>query len=76
MAADQCEGFEHDRKQTKRDAFLVKMQEIVPWRALCEVIEPQPKAGIRHSSRAGRGQHAGTIQRDGAWSRFVRKKRS
>ena len=46
MAADQGEGFEHYRKPTKRDAFLATMQEIVPWQALCEVIEPHyPKAG-------------------------------
>ena len=46
MAADQGEGFEHYRKPTKRDAFLATMEQIVPWQALCEVIEPHyPKVG-------------------------------
>ncbi|MBB1078254.1 IS5 family transposase, partial [Rhodoferax sp. 4810] len=34
------------RKPTRRDEFLKTMQAIVPWAALCEVIEPfYPKAG-------------------------------
>lgn len=46
MAADQGEGFDHYRKPTRRDVFLSTMEEIVPWQALCEVIEPHyPKAG-------------------------------
>jgi len=45
MAADQS-GYEHYRKPTRRDEFLATMQAIVPWAALCEVIEPHyPKAG-------------------------------
>jgi IS5 family transposase len=44
MAADQT--FENYRKPTRRDEFLKTMQAIVPWSALCEVIEPcYPKAG-------------------------------
>ena len=44
MAADQT--FETYRKPTRRDEFLKTMQAIVPWAALCEVIEPHyPKAG-------------------------------
>ena len=44
MAADQT--CEHYRKPTRRDEFLKTMQTIVPWAALCEVIEPHyPKAG-------------------------------
>lgn len=44
MAADQ--SFEAYRKPTRRDEFLKTMQAIVPWAALCEVIEPfYPKAG-------------------------------
>ena len=44
MAADQ--SFEHYRKPTRRDEFLKTMEAIVPWSALCEVIEPHyPKAG-------------------------------
>lgn len=46
MAADQGEGFEQYRKATRRDAFLATMEDIVPWVALCGVIEPHyPKAG-------------------------------
>jgi IS5 family transposase len=46
MAADQGSGYEHYRKPTRRDEFLKTMQAIVPWEALCEVIEPHyPKAG-------------------------------
>lgn len=45
MAADQS-GYEQHRKPTRRDEFLATMQAIVPWEALCEVIEPHyPKAG-------------------------------
>jgi IS5 family transposase len=44
MAADQT--FENYRKPTRRDEFLKTMEAIVPWSALCEVIEPHyPKAG-------------------------------
>jgi hypothetical protein len=44
MAADQT--FENYRKPTRRDEFLKTMEAIVPWAALCEVIEPHyPKAG-------------------------------
>jgi IS5 family transposase len=44
MATDQ--GFENYRKPTRRDEFLKTMEAIVPWSALCEVIEPHyPKAG-------------------------------
>lgn len=45
-AADQGAGFEQYRRATKRDVFLATMDEIVPWQALSEVIEPHyPKAG-------------------------------
>jgi len=45
-AADQGAGFEQYRRATKRDVFLKTMNEIVPWQALCAVIEPHyPKAG-------------------------------
>ncbi len=44
MAADQT--FETYRKPTRRDEFLKTMEAIVPWAALCAVIEPHyPKAG-------------------------------
>ena len=46
IAADQGSGFEQYRKPTRRDEFLQTMETIVPWAALCEVIEPHyPKAG-------------------------------
>ena len=45
MAADQS-GYEQYRKPTRCDEFLVTMEAIVPWSALCAVIEPHyPKAG-------------------------------
>ena len=45
MAADQT-GYEQYRKATRRDEFLATMESIVPWSALCAVIEPHyPKAG-------------------------------
>jgi IS5 family transposase len=44
MAADQ--GFEPYRKPTRRDQFLETMNRIVPWDALCAVVEPHyPKKG-------------------------------
>src|SRR5262249_22848561 len=44
--ADQNTQYEQYRRPTKRDAFLAMMEQIVPWAALCEVIEPHyPKAG-------------------------------
>lgn len=39
MAADQS-GYEQYRKPTRRDEFLATMEAIVPWAALCAVIEP------------------------------------
>ena len=45
MAVDQS-GYEQYRKPTRRDEFLATMEAIVPWAALCAVIEPHyPKAG-------------------------------
>jgi IS5 family transposase len=45
-AADQGAGFEQYRRATKRDVFLATMEQIVPWRELCAVIEPHyPKVG-------------------------------
>ena len=46
VAADAAAGFEQYRRATKRDVFLATMNAIVPWQALCAVIEPHyPKAG-------------------------------
>jgi IS5 family transposase len=40
MAADDNAQYERYRRPTKRDTFLATMEQIVPWAALCEVIEP------------------------------------
>lgn len=46
MATDQNAQYERYRKPTRRDMFLATMERIVPWEALCSVIEPYyPKAG-------------------------------
>ena len=46
MAADDYAQYERYRRPTKRDVFLATMEQIVPWAALCEVVEPYyPKAG-------------------------------
>ena len=46
MATDQHASYEQYRKPTRRDIFLATMERIVPWEALCSVIEPHyPKAG-------------------------------
>ncbi len=34
------EAFERYRKPTRREIFLGEMDKIIPWRELCEVIEP------------------------------------
>ena len=33
-------GFERYRKQTRRETFLLEMDQIIPWRDLCKVIKP------------------------------------
>lgn len=33
-------GFEIHRKRTRRDEFLAKMDQVVPWAKLCALIEP------------------------------------
>lgn len=46
VAADQNAEYEKYRRPTRRDVFLAKMDELVPWSQLCAVIEPHyPKAG-------------------------------
>ena len=45
-AADQSAGFERYRKPTRRDEFLATMNTIVPWAALCEVIQPHYPKGV------------------------------
>jgi IS5 family transposase len=55
-AADRGGGFEQYRRATKRDVFLATMNEIVPWQALCEVIEP-------HYAKAGNGRSPVGLER-------------
>ena len=39
-------GFERYAKTTRRAAFLAEMERVVPWQALCELVEPHyPKPG-------------------------------
>jgi len=39
-------GFERYTKKTRREAFLAEMEQVVPWRELCALIEPHyPKPG-------------------------------
>ena len=39
-------GFDKHSKQTRRAAFLAEMEQVVPWRELCAVVEPYyPKLG-------------------------------
>ena len=39
-------GFERYSKKTRRAAFLEEMEQVVPWRELCALVEPHyPKAG-------------------------------
>jgi transposase, IS5 family len=39
-------GFERYTKKTRRAAFLEEMEQVVPWKKLCALLEPQyPKAG-------------------------------
>jgi len=46
VAEDQNASFEQHRKPTRRDVFLDTMHKIVPWVALCAIIEPHyPKRG-------------------------------
>jgi len=49
MAADNNAQYEQFRRPTRRDTFLATMEQIVPWSALCAVIEP-------HYTKAGNGQ--------------------
>ena len=47
-------GFERYGKKTRRALFLEEMEQVVPWRKLCCLIEPYyPKSG--KGTTAGRG---------------------
>src|SRR5215207_5029007 len=46
VAVDQNASYEQYRRPTRRDVFLDMMERIVPWEAMCSVIEPHyPKRG-------------------------------
>lgn len=36
----EASGFEKYRKKTRKEQFLDEMEQIIPWKALCEVMEP------------------------------------
>ncbi len=40
LATQMDVGFALNRKQTRRDVFLAEMDKVVPWSALCALIEP------------------------------------
>ena len=46
MAGDLEAGFERYRRPTRRDEFLATMNAIVPWAALCEVVQPHYPKGV------------------------------
>jgi IS5 family transposase len=43
-------GFERYRKTTHRAQFLVQMHQVVPWAALCALIEPHCREGLKSPS--------------------------
>ena len=52
------DGFEKYRKPTRKEIFLKDMEQIIPWKELCQVIKPyypKPK-GAGESSRVYRRQ--------------------
>ena len=64
MAADQNAPYEQYRRPTRRDVFLARMEQIVPWAALCEVIKPHyPKPGTaaRRWGSSARGAKLQTL---------------
>ena len=45
-------GFERFRKRTRRETFLLEMEQIIPWRDLCKVIKPfYPKVKRKGAGR-------------------------
>ena len=40
-------GFERYTKKTRREAFLEEMEQVVPWRELCALIEPHYPTPVR-----------------------------
>lgn len=59
-------GFERFRKTTRREQFLLEMDQVIPWRDLCKVINPfcpkpkdagRPPAGVERMLRIYFLQH-------------------
>ena len=50
-------GFEKYAKPSRRAEFLAQMERVVPWRELCELIEP-------HYPKAGNGRPPVGLERD------------
>ena len=47
LATQADAGFQRHRKTTRRDVYLAEMDKVVPWAALCAVIQPvYPKANV------------------------------
>ena len=65
MPADDNAQYEQYRRPTKRDTLLATMEQILPWAALCEVIEPhypnvgngRPSVGLERIPRMYFVQH-------------------
>jgi len=49
-------GFERYSKKTRRELFLEEMEQVVPWKKLCGLIEP-------HYPKAGQGRHPVGVER-------------
>jgi transposase, IS5 family len=46
-------GFERHRKTTHRAQFLAQMHQVVPWAALCALIEPHCREGLKGPPSVG-----------------------
>ncbi len=70
-------GFEKYRKKTRKERFLEEMEQIIPWKELCDVIEPyypKPKGagrkpiGLERMLRIHFLQHWFELSDPGAWT--------
>ena len=46
------------RKQTRKELFLIEMDQVVPWKGLIALIEPHYPQGRRWSARLSSAGHA------------------
>jgi len=54
-------GFEQYTRKTRRAIFLEEMEQVVPWRKLCALVEPHyPKPG-KGAAAGGSGAHAADL---------------